>query len=122
MPCNCWGSWVLIPGNCDVRQWVAYAGLDPRQYKSGESVERRVRISKAGSRHLRRALFMPALVAVRHDPHFRAFYRQLLAKGKQKMVALVAIMRKLLHGIYGIFKSQQPFDAVKLFPSSQFLF
>ena len=112
------GELVLIPGDCDARQWVAYAGLDPRQYKSGESVERKVRISKAGNRHLRRALFMPALVAVRHNPHFRAFYRQLLAKGKLKMVALVAIMRKLLHGIYGIFKSQQPFDATKLFPAS----
>lgn len=112
------GELVLIPADCDVRQWVAYAGLDPRQYKSGESVERKVRISKAGNRHLRRALFMPALVAVRHNPHFRAFYRQLLAKGKLKMVALVAIMRKLLHGIYGIFKSQQPFDAAKLFPSA----
>ena len=112
------GELVLIPADCDVRQWVAYAGLDPRQYKSGESVERKVRISKAGNRHLRRALFMPALVAVRHHPHFRAFYRQLLAKGKLKMVALVAVMRKLPHGIYGIFKSQQPFDAGKLFPSS----
>jgi transposase len=112
------GELVLIPGDCDVRQWVAYAGLDPRQYKSGESVERKVRISKAGNRHLRRALFMPALVAVRHNPYFRAFYQELLAKGKLKMVALVAVMRKLLHGIYGIFKSQQPFDAAKLFPSS----
>lgn len=110
------GELVLIPADCDVRQWVAYAGLDPRQYKSGESVERKVRISKAGNRHLRRALFMPALVAVRHDPYCRAFYRQLLAKGKLKMVALVAVMRKLLHGIYGIFKSQEPFDAAKLFP------
>jgi len=112
------GELVLIPAACDVRQWVAYAGLDPQQYKSGESVERKVRISKAGNRHLRRALFMPALVAVRHNPHFRAFYRQLLGKRKLKMVALVAIMRKLLHGIYGIFKSQEPFDAAKLFPSS----
>ena len=111
------GELVLIPDGCDVRQWVAYAGLDPRQYKSGGSVERKVRISKAGNRHLRRALFMPALVAVRHNPHFRAFYRHLIAKGKLKMVALVAIMRKLLHGIYGIFKSQQPFDAEKLFSS-----
>lgn len=111
------GELVLIPADCDARQWVAYAGLDPRQYKSGESVERKVRISKAGNRHLRRALFMPALVAVRHDPHFRAFYRHLQAKGKLKMVALVAVMRKLLHGIYGIFKSQQEFDAAKLFLS-----
>lgn len=112
------GELVLIPADCDVRQWVAYAGLDPRQYKSGESVERKVRISKAGNRHLRRALFMPTLVAVRHNPRFRAVYRQMLAKGKLKMVALVAIMRKLLHGIYGIFKTQQPFDAAKLFSSS----
>lgn len=112
------GELVLIPADCDVRQWVAYAGLDPRQYKSGESVERKVRISKAGNHHLRRALFMPALVAVRHNPHFRAFYRQLQAKGKLKMVALVAVMRKLLHGIYGIFKSEQPFNAAKLFPMS----
>ena len=111
------GELVLIPADCDVRQWVAYAGLDPRQYKSGDSVERKVRISKAGNGHLRRALFMPALVAVRHNPHFRAFYRHLLAKGKLKMVALVAVMRKMLHGIYGIFKSQQPFDAAKLFSS-----
>lgn len=112
------GELVLIPADCDVRQWVAYAGLDPRQYQSGESVERKVRISKAGNRHLRRALFMPALVAVRHNPHFRAFYRQLLTQGKLKMVALVAVMRKLLHGIYGIFKSQESFDAAKLFPLS----
>jgi len=112
------GELVLIPADCDVRQWVAYAGLDPRQYKSGDSVEKKVRISKVGNRHLRRALYMPALVAIRHNPHFRAFYRQLLAKGKLKMVALVAVMRKLLHGIYGIFKSQQPFDATKLFSLS----
>jgi transposase len=112
------GELVLIPADCDVRQWVAYAGLDPRQYKSGESVERKVRISKAGNRHLRRALFMPALVAIRHNPYFRAFYRELLTRGKRKIVAVVAIMRKLLHGIYGTLKSQQPFEAAKLFSSS----
>lgn len=112
------GELVLVPADCDVRQWVAYAGLDPRQYKSGDSVEKKVRISKVGNRHLRRALYMPALVAVRHNPHCRAYYRNLLAKGKLKMVALVAVMRKLLHGIFGIFKSFEPFDAAKLFPTS----
>lgn len=78
-------------------------------------MEKKVRISKVGNRHLRRALFMPALVAVRRDPQFRAYYRHLLAHGKFKMVALVAAMRKLLHGIYGVFQSLQPFDADKLF-------
>jgi transposase len=109
------GELVLLSPDFNVRQWVAYAGLDPRQYSSGKSVEKKVRISKAGNRHLRRALFMPALVAVRRDPQFRAYYRHLLAHGKFKMVALVAAMRKLLHGIYGAFHTLTTFDPLKLF-------
>ena len=109
------GELVLLSPDCNVRQWVAYAGLDPRQYSSGKSVEKKVRISKVGNRHLRRALFMPALVAVRRNPQFRAYYRHLLVHGKFKMVALVAAMRKLLHGIYGVFQTLQPFDPEKLF-------
>lgn len=106
---------VLAPG-LGVRQWVAQAGLDPRQYSSGSSVHKKTRISKTGNRHLRRALYMPALVAIRHQPHLRAFYLQLLARGKAKMQALVAVMRKLLHAIFGMFKHQQPFDGSKLCP------
>lgn len=109
------GELVLLSADLTARQWVAYAGLDPRQYKSGESVEKKVRISKAGNRHLRRALYMPALVAVQHHAHFRAYYLHLLTKGKLKMVALVAVMRKLLHGIYGMFQSQRSFDPGRLF-------
>lgn len=111
------GELVLLSPDFKVRQWVAYAGLDPRQYTSGKSMEKKVRISKVGNRHLRRALYMPVLVAVRHNPQFRAYYRHLLAHGKLKMVALVAAMRKLLHGIFGVFQSLQPFDADKLFAS-----
>lgn len=109
------GELVLLSPDFNVRQWVAYAGLDPRQYSSGKSVEKKVRISKVGNRHLRRALFMPALVAVRRNPQFRAYYRYLVAHGKLKMVALVAAMRKLLHGIYGVFQTREPFNADKLF-------
>jgi hypothetical protein len=65
----------------DVPQWVAYAGLDPRQYTSGTSMHKKVRISKAGNHHLRRALYMPALVAVRHAPHLRAYYEHLQGPG-----------------------------------------
>jgi transposase len=103
---------VLSP-DLDVRQWVAYAGLDPRQYTSGSSVHKKTRISKTGNRHLRRALYMPALVAIVHQPHVRAFYQHLLDRGKSKMQALVAVMRKLLHAVYGMFKHQQPFDGAK---------
>lgn len=106
----------LLAAGLDVRQWVAAAGLDPREYSSGTSVRRKTRISKAGNRHLRRALYMPALVAVRHDLHLRAFYHRLLDQGKPKMQALVAVMRKLLHAIFGLFKHRQPYDGSKLFP------
>jgi transposase len=106
----------LLAPNLDVRQWVAQAGLDPRQYSSGTSVHKKTRISKTGNRHLRRALYMPALVAIRHQPHLRAFYQHLLARGKTKMQALVAVMRKLLHAIFGMFKHQQPFDGARLYP------
>ena len=108
----------LLPADLDVRQWVAYAGLDPREYTSGTSVHKKVRISKAGNKHLRRALYMPALVAVQHEAHLRAFYEHLLARGKTKMQALVATMRKLLHAIYGMFKHDQLFDGAKVYASS----
>ena len=105
----------LLSPDLDVRQWVASAGLDPREHSSGRSVYKKVRISKTGNRHLRRALYMPALVAVRHDPYLRAFYEHLLAQGKLKMQALVAVMRKLLHAIFGMFKHHQLYDGSKVF-------
>jgi len=105
----------LLPAGMDVRQWVAYAGLDPREYTSGTSVHKKVRISKAGNKHLRRALYMPALVAVQHQPQVRAYYEHLLARGKTKMQALVATLRKLLHAIYGMFKHDQLFDGQKVY-------
>ena len=106
---------VVLPDSMDVRQWVAYAGLDPREYSSGTSVHKKVRISKAGNRHLRRALYMPALVAVQHQQHLRAFYEHLQARGKTKLQALVAVMRKLLHAIFGMFKHDQLFDGRKVY-------
>jgi transposase len=82
-------------------------------------VHKKTRISKAGNRHLRRALYMPALVAVCREPHFRAYYERLLARGKTKMQALVAVMRKLLHAIYGMFRHQLPFDGSKVYQLPQ---
>lgn len=105
----------LLPADLDVRQWVAYAGMDPREYTSGTSVHKKARISKAGNHHLRRALYMPALVAVQHQANLRAFYEHLLARGKTKLQALVATMRKLLHAIYGMFKHNQLFNGSKVY-------
>ena len=55
-------------------QWVAQAGLDPRPRESGTSVHRPRFISKAGNKDLRAALYMPALVAIQHQPNVKAFY------------------------------------------------
>jgi len=105
----------VVSPDLDVRQWGAYTGLDPRECSSGSSVHKKIRIRKAGNAHLRRALYRPALVAIRHQPHLRAFYQHLRAQGKLKRVALVGVMRKLLHAIYGMFKHQKPFDGSKVY-------
>jgi transposase len=67
----------------------------------------------AGSRHLRRALYMPALVALRRA-YLRAFYQNLLARGKTRLQAVVAVMRKLLHALFAMFRTNQPYDGSKL--------
>jgi transposase len=113
------GELVLLAPDLKARQWVARSGLDPVHQDSGSSVHKPARISRAGSRHLRRALYMPALSAVRCDPHLKAFYETLLARHKSKLQALIAVARKLLHAIYGIFKSRTPYDGSKLFPQLQ---
>jgi transposase len=107
---------VLLAPDLTARQWVAYSGLDPMHCNSGASVHKRPRISRCGNRHLRRALYMPALAAVRWDPHLKAFYEALQARHKTKLQALIAVARKLLHAIYGIFKTRTPYDGNKLFP------
>lgn len=106
---------LLLPEDRDVRQWVAYAGLDPREYSPGTSVRKYTRISKLGNGHLRRALYMPALVASRCEPHLRGFYEHLLAPGKRKRQALLAVARKLLHAIYGMFRSQRRYDGTRVY-------
>ena len=106
---------LVLPDDLAAPQWVAHAGLDPRPYESGTSVHRPRRISKVGNRHLRAALYMPALVAIQHEPNVKAFYDKLIAAGKKPMQAVVAVMRKLLHAIWGMLKHDQDFDGNKFF-------
>jgi transposase len=92
------------------RQLAAHAGLTPQEYSSGSSVKGKPRMSHVGNARIRKALYMPAVVAMRHNPLLRCFSERLLARGKLKMQVLGAVMRKLLHLVYGILKSNQPFD------------
>jgi transposase len=106
---------VVLAPDMTARQWVAHAGLDPRHHESGTSVHKPTRISRAGNRYLRSALFMPALVATQHDPNIRAFYQKLLDHGKTKMQAIVAVMRKLLHALHGMLRTDSDFVGEKFF-------
>ena len=111
------GELALLAPGLSVRQWVAHSGLHPAHYDSGSSVHKPARISRAGNRYLRRALYMPALVAVRRDPHLRTFYQALLARHKAKLQALMAVARKMLHAIFGMFRGNADYDGSRLFPA-----
>lgn len=89
-----------LPKDMTAKQWVAYAGLDPRPYESGVSINKPRRMTKAGNRYLRNALYFPALVASRNDNNVKAFYEKRIAAGKKPIQVIVAIMRKLLLAIW----------------------
>lgn len=101
----------LLPADMTARQLVAHAGLDPRQHESGTSVHKPAHISRAGNKHLRAALFLPATVAVRHDSNVRAFFDRLVKRGKHVLQAYVAVMRKLLHAIHAMLRTNTLFDS-----------
>ena len=92
------------------RQVAAFAGLAPRERQSGSSVRGRVRLSKIGNARLRKALYFPAVTAIRCGPFFQAWAEGLQKRGKSKMAVIGAVMRKLIHIAYGVLKSGRPFD------------
>jgi transposase len=91
------------------RQVAAYAGLTPRNNRSG-TLRGKTRLSKTGNARVRKALFFPALVAKRYNPIVRAFCQRLTSNGKNKMEVVGAAMRKLIHIAFGVLKSGKHFD------------
>lgn len=91
-------------------QAVAFAGLDPKRKTSGETIATAPRQSKMGSKLLRKTLYMAALCALRTNPIIAALGQRLAAKGKTGKLAVGAAMRKLLRLIFGVLKTQKPFD------------
>lgn len=92
-------------------QLAAYLGLVPVAWESGTSVRGRPHLSKAGPAHLRKLLYLPAVVAIRWNPHVKALYERMLERGKSKMAGIGAAMRKLAHLCFGVVKSGKPYDA-----------
>ena len=93
----------------NAKQVTSYAGINPKIEQSGTSINKSS-LSKIGNKRLRKALYMPALTAAKHNPLMKDLYERLQQKGKPNKVALCAVMRKLLVLAYGVLKSGKAFD------------
>lgn len=91
------------------RALAAHAGVTPRRYQSGTSLNR-TRLSKIGNSRVRKALYFPAIVALQHNQVISLFARRLRENGKTPMQVVGAAMRKLIHIAYGVLKNNRPFD------------
>jgi len=91
------------------RAITAFAGLNPKLQDSGTH-KGHVRISRTGSARLRAGLYMPAITSMTYNPAINALAKRLRGRGKAGKQIVCAAMRKLLHIVYGVLKSGQPFD------------
>lgn len=108
------GEIAILPEDMDARQLVAHAGLDPQPRDSGARRGQR-RISKRGNKYLRHALYMPAINARKYNTHVAAYHDALTGRGKEVKQATVAVMRKLLHTIWGMLHNGTAFDEERFY-------
>lgn len=105
----------------DAKQLAGFLGLTPSWKSSGSSVHTKPRMSKQGSAQVRKLLYMPAIVAKKHNPIVHAFCDRLAAARKCDMSIIGAAMHKLAHLMFGVVHSGLPFDpnylALPLVPS-----
>ena len=93
------------------RQLTAFVGLSPKLRDSGTSVKGRTRLSRSGSPIVRKTMYMAALAAIRNKRScFRAFFEQLVEKGKHKKSAVLAVERKMLVVMRSIIKNKSPYS------------
>ncbi|MEH8576324.1 transposase, partial [Klebsiella pneumoniae] len=86
-------------------QAAAFLGVVPIEKRSGTSVRSRPRMSKIGPPQLRAKLYMSALCGKIYNKRMRNIYDEMCLRGKPKMVAIGALMRKLVHWCYGVLKT-----------------
>jgi len=94
----------------NAKQLCSYAGITPTIRESGSSVRGRSRISKMGNKKLRNLLFMCSFSACKHNKACKEIYERIIAKGKSKKLALIAVCNKLLKQAFAIAKSGLPYD------------
>jgi len=94
----------------NARKVAAHAGVTPKHVQSGTSIHGKPKLSKIGNARLRKALYVPAISAIQHNPIIKDFANRLRQNGKTEMCIIGAVMRTLLHLSYGVLKHNQPFD------------
>ena len=99
--------------NTNRQQLTALCGLDPVVKESGSSVKKQTRISKQGLSLVRSILYTPILSTVRHNNEMKSFYESLLARGKPKKLAQIAVMRKIVLLSHSLYKNNQHYDPSK---------
>jgi transposase len=99
-----------IAGYADARSLAASVGVTPAQHRSGTSVKGTSHISKVGNGTLRGALWWPAVSAMRFNPVIQNFTKTLRKAKKHNFAIIIAVIRKLLHLVYGVIKNNTPFD------------
>ena len=92
------------------KQISSYLGLAPNERSSGSSIRGKTRISKTGNSLVRNHLFLCSFTACIHNPQCNALYERIVAKGKSKKLALIAVCNKLIKQAYGISKSGLTYD------------
>lgn len=92
------------------KQLTSYAGLDIKEKQSGTSVRGKSAISKRGNRHLRKAMHLPALTAIRLEERFKTTFIRLVSRHGIKMKGVVAVQRKLLELIYTLYKTNTVYN------------
>ena len=100
----------------DPRSLVSLAGLAVKRHDSGRSVHGSPRIDRHGRMGLRRILSLCAISAIRWDAHMQRFAARLQARGKALKVVRVAVMRKLLHIVFGVWKHEADYAPTLAFP------
>ena len=103
-------AWLRPERFDDARQAVAFVGLSPKHRQSGDSVRGKTRLSKVGHARLRKILYLPAMSAIRYNSAAKAIAERLKASGKTGKVVIGAVMRKMIHWMFGVLKSGQPFN------------
>lgn len=73
-------------------------------------MKKRAKLSKVGAPRLRKALYSPAITAIKHNPYIEELGERLRRRGKCPIQVIGAAMRKLIHIAYGVLKSGRPFD------------